>query len=448
MKIIVQYNSEGIEMTLFHSLFELLASLDEDSICFSHEEGDTLVHTSVREFIKDIEEYPVIPNQRVGIMIENTYSSILSLFAMAYQKKDIILFNPMEEEKTLQRQIQSSDTSLLLGRKEITDRFLSYLREDIKNKDPKILFFTSGTTSSSKAVILTEEHLLASCYNGGSVLPLKKGDVFLSILPLSHVFGFVCSLLWPLSFGVRICLSRGMRHMMDDLSYFNPSVISLVPQMAGFYAKYNLFNQNLRLVLIGAGECSDDILKAIEKKGIQVSYGYGLTETSSGLALSTGSNPRRMTICPLEELKIALDGEILVSSDKILAEGYYKSNETLIDNEGFFHTGDLGKIENGKLILLGRKKDIIVLDDGNKIYLPECEEELKSFLKEEDLALEGTYPLVLHIHTKMDRTDIEEKISLYNKDKINSKKIVQIVFEDNPIGKTLTMKVKRHLLHH
>lgn len=448
MKIIVQYNSEGIEMTLFHSLFELLASLDEDSICFSHEEGDTLVHTSVRKFIKDIEEYPVIPKQRVGIMIENTYSSILSLFAMAYQKKDIILFNPMEEEKTLQRQIQSSDTSLLLGRKEIIDRFLSYLREDIKNKDPKILFFTSGTTSSSKAVILTEEHLLASCYNGGSILPLKKDDVFLSILPLSHVFGFVCSLLWPLSFGARICLSRGMRHMMDDLSYFNPSVISLVPQMAGFYAKYNLFNQNLRLVLIGAGECNDDILKAIEKKGIQVSYGYGLTETSSGLALSTGPDPRRMTICPLEELRIALDGEILVSSDKILAEGYYKSNETLIDNEGFFHTGDLGKIEDGKLILLGRKKDIIVLDDGNKIYLPECEEELKSFLKEEDLALEGTYPLVLHIHTKMDRTDIEEKISLYNKDKINSKKIVQIVFEDNPIGKTLTMKVKRHLLHH
>ena len=236
--------------------------------------------------------------------------------------------------------------------------------------------------------------------------------------------------------------------MMDDLSYFNPSVISLVPQMAGFYAKYSLFNQNLRLVLIGAGECSDDILKAIARKRIQVSYGYGLTETSSGLALSTGHDPRRMTICPLEKLRIAEDGEIFVSSDKILAEGYYKSNETLIDKDGFFHTGDLGKIEDGKLILLGRKKDIIVLDDGNKIYLPECEEELKSFLKEEDLALEGTYPLILHIHTKNDKKDIEEKISLYNKDKINSKKIAQVVFEGNPIGKTLTMKVKRHLLHH
>lgn len=435
-------------MTLFHTFYDLLSSLKRDSICFTHEEDTGLINTSVGQFMDDIRNYPLISNQRVGILMENTYSCILSFFAMAYQKKDIILFNPMEEEKTLTSQIEKSDTSLLLGRKESVEKFTPFLREDIPSDHPKILFFTSGTTDSSKAVILSEKHLLASAYNGGSVLPLRDNDVFLSLLPLSHVFGMVCALLWPLSFNIRICLGRGMRHMMDDLKYFNPSVVSLVPQMAGFYVRYNLFNMKLRLILIGAGECDDSILHAIHDKGIRVSYGYGLTETSSGIALSIGPEPRRMTLCPLEKVRIAPDGEILIASEEILCEGYYKLVDTIKDKDGFFHTGDLGVIKERYLYLKGRKKDIIVLDDGNKIYLPEYDEKLKKFLKEDDLALESTYPLTLHIYTKSNQKDIEEKIAVYNREQINSRKISKIIFEENPIEKTMTMKVKRHTLHH
>ena len=77
--------------------------------------------------------------------------------------------------------------------------------------------------------------------------------------------------------------------------FYQPTVATLVPQMAGFLAMRNLLNPELRLILIGAGECSDVIINGVKAKGIRVSFGYGLSETSSGVALSLGDDPRAMT---------------------------------------------------------------------------------------------------------------------------------------------------------
>ena len=139
------------------------------------------------------------------------------------------------------------------------------------------------------------------------------------------------------------------------------------------------------MALIGAGECRDKVISSIKECGIAVSYGYGLTETSSGVALSLGEDPHLMSVCPDDAISIAEDGEILISSSTCMMEGYYRDEEatSIALRGGVLHTGDLGEIDpQGFLRLKGRKKDILVLEDGNKIYCPEYEERLSAYLPE------------------------------------------------------------------
>ena len=102
-----------------------------------------------------------------------------------------------------------------------------------------------------------------------------------------------------------------------DFAEYRPTAVCLVPEMAAFLASRKLFNPELKLILIGAGPCSDRTLEMIRSMGIRVSYGYGLTESSSGIALSLGEDPRAMTVCPDYQAAIEPDGEISVVCDKI-----------------------------------------------------------------------------------------------------------------------------------
>jgi len=270
-----------------------------------------------------------------------------------------------------------------------------------KNKSDEILFFTSGTTSRSKAVVLTQESLMASAWNGSSLLPLFPEDRLLCMLPLSHVFGFVCGLLWGLSCGACVALGRGARHYADDCLVFKPTAVSLVPMQLAFLLKYKVLNPELKTVLIGAGDCPDELFSAAQSLGLKVCFGYGLTETGSGVALSVSGDPRAMEICPADTVSIASDGEILVSSPLCMMQGYFKNPEDTASvlKDGIFRTGDLGFLdEDGKLHVIGRKKEIIVLPDGGKIFLPEYEDECARALHITDLCIlekDGRILLVL-----------------------------------------------------
>ena len=110
--------------------------------------------------------------------------------------------------------------------------------------------------------------------------------------------------------------------------------------------------------------------------GLRVSFGYGLTETSSGVAISVKGDPYAMEVCPDDTITIAEDGEILIEAPTCIMQGYYKRPDATREvlRGGVFHTGDLGMFdENGLLHITGRKKDMLVLPDGTKIFLPEYE---------------------------------------------------------------------------
>lgn len=239
-----------------------------------------------------------------------------------------------------------------------------------------LLFFTSGTTSMSKAVALSGESLCFSAYSGGEMLPLEASDILMCMLPLAHVFGFVCSLLWPLSSGAAVALGRGPRHYMDDLNYFKPTVLSAVPSLLGFLLRCRSINSQLRLILVGAGDCPPALLEQASALGIKVSFGYGLTETSSGVAISVRDDPYAMEICPGVNISLAPAGEILIRAPGSMMEGYYRQPEATAQvlKDGLLYTGDLGRFDSdGRLHITGRKKEVLVLSDGTKLFLPEYE---------------------------------------------------------------------------
>lgn len=254
----------------------------------------------------------------------------------------------------------------------------------------RVLFFTSGTAAPEKPVALSDAALMASAWNGSSLLPLAPDDVVLNLLPLSHVFGFVCGVLWGLSSGAVVALGRGKRHLFDDAALFQPTVMPLVPALARFLAAHGMLGGRLRMVLTGAAPCPEETAAALRSRGVEVHCGYGLTETASGVALSLGADTGAMTVCPDDAVRISAEGEVLVSAPTCMMEGYdgHPGDTAAVLREGWLHTGDAGRIdESGLLHVEGRIRDAIVLATGAKVPVPAFESRFMRETGEDDSAL-------------------------------------------------------------
>ena len=372
----------------------------------------------------------------LGVLCDGSLSCVLTIFAAVLAGMQVVLLDENTDEDLLAAQIKQTDIDCLWGSDEdlieelqpcLTDGLTHaggvapVPAQDGASDAHPILFFTSGTTSSSKAVVLTDQSLMAAAYNGSCMLPLSSGDTLLCMLPLHHVFGFVCGLLWGLQCGAAVALGRGARYYTQDLSFYRPTVLSAVPMLLGFLLQHDLMNPDLQLVLVGAGDCPKALLAAAAARGISVSFGYGLTETSSGVAISVppayrvnpvshteadcnsdaamaqGSSeceqsfdPYALEICPENAVVLAEDGEILVTGESCMMKGYYKEPEdtAAVLRDGVLYTGDLGRWDdNGRLHIIGRKKEILVLHDGTKLFLPEYEARIAVVLPGRDFAV-------------------------------------------------------------
>lgn len=436
----------------YKTILEMIESHPENSLAITFDDHGEILDLTFKHVKNRMLSYDYKKDKKcVGILCDGSIDSIIAMMAYIHHKITIVLLNPRDDINLIQEEISTVGVDYVIGPEDLTNS-LRLPPEAGNVPQGKILFFTSGTTSKARAVILTEEKLCAATYSGSCCLNLSNDDKLLSCLPLSHVFGFVCAWLWPWQNGASIILCRGIRKFFHDFNYFKPTAACLVPQMAAILAVKELFNPELKMVLIGAGDCPNPVLTAIQVAGIKVSFGYGLTETSSGVALSLGDNPRAFSVCPLDDVKIADDYEILVKTPETIFEGYYPDNSgynELFTKDGYFKTGDLGAFDDDNLLhLKGRKKDSLVLLDGTKMFLPEVEEELLGRLGVQELALginkDGNVVLCLGKVYKYELDAYQEDIDDYNSYQPRSRRIVKIICIPEGLPRNQNGKVKRY----
>lgn len=387
----------------------------------------------------------------LGVLCDGSFDCVCEIFGAALAGLQLVLLDGNLPEDRLPALIRAGDVDVLWGAEDLETDMSPWLTEGVSDGAGRVLFFTSGTTASARPVELSQASLCASAWNGSALLPLAETDTLLCLLPLSHVFGFVCGLLWGLSCGACVALGRGARYYAQDLKHFRPTALSVVPALLGFLLKQNALNEALKLVLIGAGDCPPELPAALQARGIRVSFGYGLTEPSSGVALSLGGDLRAMTVCPDFRVRIAEDGEILVENRSCMMQGYYRdpaATEAVLSGD-LLRTGDLGRLDGeGLLHVTGRKKEILVFPDGTKLFLPEYEGRLRELLPDRELAViqlpEG--PALVVRGREEERRALTERLEPLMRQLPLARRIKALYLTEEALPRTATGKIQRWLV--
>ena len=375
--------------------------------------------------------------------------------AMADDLENIVLQTGMDSLYTDYPRIRMQFENLMKNQNVIATR-KKMLRDYLDDRlfpDPnaieesgKLLFFTSGSTRKSKPVVLSQRALLRSAMSGKKMVDCTERDIVLSMLPLENVFGFVCSLLIPLTQGATVALSRGSRYYSEDPAFFRPSLMPVVPSLLKYLLKEHALNKELRTIVVGAGPCDMKDMEAVWRRGIDVRFGYGLTETAGGIALSgQGEDLFTMQVCPDAKIRIAEDGEIFVKTPAMM-DGYFHDSEQtqkkLVNGE--LATGDIGYLdEQGGLHIRGRKDDVLVLSDGKNVHLTDWEDDLEKILRAKValITVGGELELVVGA-SELRRTEIKELVDEYN-DRAVDRQIVNVRLHPEPFPMTETGKLQR-----
>lgn len=479
---------------LFRNLFKVWSTDFGTAVLYGNEQK-SISYAELADMIRNAESEIRLSGIRSELIVtDHEPATLIRIFACVISGCDVILIDENTPDETLfalasmagAESIYASDPDLQEELCEacgcaprtidptcsmkMTD-FVAGLQGIDDNREGRLIFFTSGTTGSSKAVVLMSESLLCSSFSGQSMLPCGPGDIILSLLPFSHVFGFVCTMLWGLTYGATIALGRGTRYLLSDCEFFKPTILPVVPSLLKMLMQQHALPASLKVVLVGAAPLDAVSVKALQNVGMKVYLGYGLTETSSGIAITQDQkDPFALYPCPGADIRIEPDGEISVATPCMM-QGYLDFSETIREDAGSdeaenndnsayvlghpiipveggrLYTGDLGSLDTrGALCLTGRKKDMLVLPDGTKIFCPEYEDELSVLLGFSDLTviLKQDRPfLVIGDPGGNVPENIDSLLAEFNEKRAMGLRICGVLSYGKPLPRTATGKIRR-----
>ena len=354
---------------------------------------------------------------------------------------DRMTFTMAPEEGYVEAEYNTFNNILALGNY-LKDNSDAELNMDEHDTDKlAILLFTSGTTGSSKGVMLCERNVCAVLTGINPILNnITEEDVLLSVLPIYHTYEMSAGILAPMLYGATICISDGIKYVGKNIKQFKPTVMTLVPLFANqlyktiqkniqkqgkektlafgiklshFLAKLHidvrrkLFAQvleglggNLKYFVVGGAALNPEVAKAFSDFGIKVTQGYGITECAPLISVvpfnevnpsSCGKLMPGMQIYIDKEKPEDSFGEIVVKGDNVML-GYYENEEetAAVLNNGWFRTGDYGYIDDkGFIYITGRKKNVIVLQGGKNVFPEELEEYISNVKLVEEVVVVG-----------------------------------------------------------
>jgi long-chain acyl-CoA synthetase len=298
----------------------------------------------------------------------------------------------------------------------------------IRSGDLAAIVYTSGTTGRPKGVMLSHRNVIANVRAITGAIRVLESDVFLSFLPLSHTFERTVGYYLPMAVGATVAYARSVPLLMEDLSTIRPTILVSVPRIyeraraalresargnrlkarllqaavdAGWRhfcgsqgraprptvfdrllfplldgvmgrAVRNRFGGRLRAAVTGGAPMALDVARAFLALGVPLLQGYGMTESSPVVACNVpDDNDPESVGRPLPEVavRIGAQKELQTRSDSVML-GYWKQpaeTAAVLDTDGWLHTGDQASIQDGRIRIAGRLKDIIVTSTGEKI---------------------------------------------------------------------------------
>ena len=360
----------------------------------------------------------IIRSEAEAVIFDKKYVEVFS--KLAKEKKSnlsqFICMDNIDRFTTYSSLIQKGHSLLVNGD-------TKYDNVVIDNKKMSIMLFTSGTTSISKAVALSQSNICEDIYALAQMTDIRKDDTFLSFLPLHHTFESTCTFLYGTFSGITVAFCDGLKYVQKNLAEFKVTGFVCVPLMLeimykkikkgieeqgkaklvatmskisngllkiGIDIRRKVFKQildnlggKLRILIAGGAAMSKDAIQGFLDLGINLLQGYGLTETSPVVAGENDKCKRCGSVgFPLPGINVKIAnpdkdgiGEVAVQAPTVML-GYVDNpeatNEVLKDD--WFYTGDLGYFDkDGFLFITGRKKDVIVLKNGKNIFPEEIE---------------------------------------------------------------------------
>lgn len=351
---------------------------------------------------------------------------------------------------------------------------------EIDANDCALIIFTSGTTGDAKGVMLSHANEIDNAFAADEPNePISQyNEVLLNVLPIHHVFCFNCDFLMAIRFGSTVCLCRDLKKMMSCIEVFRPTFIRMVPMMAK--ALINRFNiaqkQNpdksvdeikdmvwgsqLLRIGTGGGYLAPELAQKFIDIGIKIGQGYGMSECAPKIAApdydrteKVSSVGRLVRGC---EVRIE-DGEIQVKSPSVML-GYYKDEERTAEaftEDGWLRTGDLGHLdEDGFLYLTGRKKNLIIFENGENVSPEAIENTFDGELLIADILVYGKdNKIAAEVYPNFEYAsvngitdiiaEVNEIVARHNETLPTYSQIASVTVRRNPFEKTSSKKIVR-----
>ena len=421
-------------------------------------------------------------------------------------------FVPLDSD-TVADNVISYDKMIELGKASLAEGYA------LPETDPDRLatmLFTSGTTGTSKCVWLSEKNTISSVNAACESVEFFYEDTIVSVLPLHHTYE-LCCMLAGMNYGMTIALNDSIKKVLKNFGTFRPTGLVLVPlfvntmykkimseaekqgklgflkfaiKLSRFLRKFGIdlryklfksvrdpFGGRLVKIVCGGAPLNPQMVKEFEEFGIYISEGYGITECSPLVSVSPYFAPKSGSVGPaVNSCAVKIDGdevnekgfvsgEILVKGSNVMI-GYYNNEEEnakVFTEDGYFRTGDIGYMDgDGYIYITGRKKSVIVLENGKNVFPEEIEEYLENVESIAESVVvgrtdsEGVVTLTAICYPAYDKFDgmtadelqakIRADIAHLNKKLAGFKQIRDIEFRDTEFEKTTSRKIKRHLV--
>lgn len=351
--------------------------------------------------------------------------------ALADRLPDVQRFIPVDsknETVTCDRILPYTEL-LQIGQECIAAGESHYSEIEIDTEKCCAIIFTSGTTGTSKGVMLCQKNLCTNATSAANAIDfIEKGSRLVSVLPMNHTYEVTCSHMTAQFFGATTFLNDSLKYVLRNFQKFKPQVLVLVPLFVetmhkkiwaeirakgkeklvrriiklsnallkvGIDLRKKFFAQilgalggELQGIVCGGAPLNPQLIQDFRDFGIDILEGYGITECSPLLAVNTKGKERMRSVGPaVLNVKVRIDkenprdetGEIVALGDNVML-GYYRNKEATDDvftEDGWFRTGDIGYMdEDGYIYITGRKKNVIILSNGKNIFPEEIEEYL------------------------------------------------------------------------